>query len=158
SSPTSPRRNTRHSRPPRPTDPAPMGQLTGSPPRAGRGRPSVPGFPWRVTAVAAAVGCLMMYLWVWVDAGQPVGAGPLLVPLLFALTGPAFIRARRDEPGFDLAGLMGTGLALRFAAAYYRWDHGSDAHTYNAFGSQLAHSFRSLHFDVPVNAPVPGTG
>jgi hypothetical protein len=100
----------------------------------------------------------MLYLWFWLGAGRAIGSGLLLVPLLFALTGPALIRARRTETGFDLAGLMGTGLALRFAAAYYRWDHGADAHVYNTFGTQLAHSFRSLHFDVPVDAPIPGTG
>jgi hypothetical protein len=136
-----------------------MVQRTGTSSRPGRGRtPDVPGFPWRITAILAVVGCLSLYLWFWIGRSKPIGAGLLLVPLLFLLTAPAMIRARRTETGFDLAGLMATGLALRFAAAYYRWDNGSDAHTYNAFGSQLAHSFRSLHFDVDVNAPVPGTG
>jgi len=100
----------------------------------------------------------MLYLWFWIGESKPIGSGLLLVPLLLLLTGPALVRARRSEARFDLAGLMATGLALRFGAAYYRWDHGADARTYDLFGTQLGQSFRSLHFNASVGAPVPGTG
>jgi hypothetical protein len=99
----------------------------------------------------------MMYLWVWLD-GKQVGSALLLVPLLFMLTGPALLRANRTEKGFDLAGLMATGLALRFVSAYYRWQHGADAHAYNSVGTHLAQTFRTLHFGANVHGPVPGTG
>lgn len=136
-----------------------MAQRSGARYKAGRGRsPQPSGFPWRLVAVATVVGCLMLYLWFWIGENMPIGSGLFLVPLLFLLTAPALMRARRTEAGFDLAGLMATGLALRFAAAYYRWDHGQDSHTYDTAGTQLAHSFRSLHFNVSAGAPVPGTG
>jgi hypothetical protein len=119
---------------------------------------STPGFPWRAVAIAAFVGCFALYLWVWLVDGAPAGAVLLVLPALVMLSAPVFLRASRTERSFDLAGLMATGLALRFAALYYRWLHGQDGHGYNWAGVQLARSFRALHFDVDTGAPVPGTG
>jgi len=108
--------------------------------------------------VVAFASCLGFFLWLWLIEGKPLGGGLFLVPVLLMVTAPAFVRAGRAEPGFDLGGLMATGLALRFAAAYYRFSNGADAHVYNRFGTQLAQSFRALHFDVNTGASVPGTG
>jgi len=108
--------------------------------------------------VVAFASCLGFFLWLWLIEGKPLGGGLFLVPVLLMVTAPALVRAGRAEPGFDLGGLMATGLALRFAAAYYRFANGFDAHVYNRFGTQLAQSFRALHFDVNTGASVPGTG
>jgi hypothetical protein len=122
--------------------------------RIGRGSNEFARFPWRAVAVAAFVGLSVLYLWLWLVAGKPVGGGLFLVPVLVALTAPALMHASRTESRFDLAGLM----ALRFGAAYYRWLNGVDAHVYSQVGTQLANSFRALHFGVDTGAPVPGTG
>ena len=116
------------------------------------------GFPWRLAAVVVFVACFSLYAWQTLIAGRPVGGGLLLLPVLFMLTAPAFVRASRSESTFDLAGLMATGLALRCAAAYFRWVNGADAHVYHQVGAELARSFRSLHFSVDVGREVPGTG
>ena len=126
--------------------------------RSHRGSNDFGRFPWRAVAVAAFAGCSVLYLWLWLVDGKPVGGGFFLVPVLVALTAPALIHASRTESRFDLAGLMALGLALRFGAACYRWLNGADAHVYSQVGTQLANSFRALHFGVDTGAPVPGTG
>jgi hypothetical protein len=126
--------------------------------RIGRGPKESARFPWRPVAVAAFVACSVLFLWLWLGAGKPVGGGFFLVPVLVALTAPALMHASRTESRFDLAGIMALGLALRFGAAYYRWLNGADAHVYNNIGTELANSFRGLHFGVDTRGAVPGTG
>ena len=65
---------------------------------------------------------------------------------------------RTPSGRFDLAGLMATGLALRFFASFYRFTHGFDAYTYDHEGDRLAESFRHFNFGVDAQAAVPGTG
>ena len=124
--------------------------------RPGGGAPTV--FPWRVVAILAFAACMVLYAWTWLAEGKPTGGALLLIPVALLVTAPALTRASRNETRFDLAGLMATGLLLRFLAVYYRWTHAADAHVYSKAGTQLAQSFRSLHFDVDTGAPVPGTG
>lgn len=120
------------------------------------GRP--PGFAWRALAGVAFAACLMAFLWQWLVAGRPIGGGLLVAPVLLVLTAPAFVRAARTERSFDLAGLMATGLALRFVGAYFRFTNAVDAHVYDRVGTELAESFRALRFDVDTGRPLPGTG
>ena len=134
-----------------------MAQRPGAGPAAGSRRRREATFPWRVTAAFAFGGTLALYGWFWAE-GKAVASGLFVVPLLFLLTAPVLVRASRTETRFDLAGIMATGLALRFAAAYYAFDHAADANVYNQFGTALARQFRALHFDVNTGAPVPGTG
>ena len=114
--------------------------------------------PWRLVALFAVLSCLLLFAWSSLARGEPTQAGLLLVPVLFALTAPLLVRLSGAETRFDIAGIMATGLALRFAGSYYRWGHAFDANVYQRIGAQLAESFRSFQFDVDTGAPVPGTG
>jgi hypothetical protein len=134
-----------------------MAQRSGAHSTAGWGRRDASFFPWRVIAVFATLGTLAEYAWFWTE-GRAVGSGLFVVPLLVLLTAPSLVRVSRSETRFDLAGIMATGLALRFAATYYAFDHAADAHVYNHIGTLLASSFRTLHFNVGTTGPVPGTG
>jgi hypothetical protein len=134
-----------------------MAQRFGARSAAGGGRRDRAFHLWRVVAAFALLGTLAAYAWFWTE-GKAVGSGLFVVPLLFLLTAPALVRVSRTETRFDLAGIMATGLALRFAATYYAFDHAADAGVYNQIGTQLARQFRTLHFSVDTGAPVPGTG
>src|SRR6516165_6077849 len=134
-----------------------MAQRFGARSTARGGRRDLAFHPWRLGATFALLGTLAGYAWFWTE-GKAVGSGLFVVPLLFLLTAPALVRVSRSETRFDLAGIMATGLALRFAATYYAFDHAADAHVYNRVGTQLASKFRTLHFGVSTGAPVPGTG
>lgn len=125
-------------------------------PRAQRRRTT--GQPWRLVALLALLSCFAVYGWSWLVRDDPTGSAVLLIPILGAFTVPFLVRAARSETRFDLAGIAATGLALRFGFAYYRWEHGADAHVYQKVGATLAESFRALQFDVDTGAPVPGTG
>src|SRR5713101_9978116 len=102
---------------------------TRNPPSTGRSSRGAtatkPPFAWSGVAGAVFVGAFMLYGWLWLAEGKPVGGALFLVPMLVLFTAPAFVAARRSETGFDLAGLMATGLALRVAAAYYRFANGA---------------------------------
>lgn len=115
-------------------------------------------FPWTPLAVFLACGLLGFYAWLWLAEGEPVSAALVLGPLLVVLTIPLLIRANRTTLAFDLAGVMLLGLVMRFGFAYYRFDHAADALNYHAQGIRLGDAFRNLNFDVPAQAPVPGTG
>jgi len=134
-----------------------MAERSGARFTAGRGRRQPSFFPWRVAAAFALLGTLAAYTWFWTE-GKAVGSGLFVVPLLFLFTAPALVRVSRTETRFDLAGIMALGLALRFAAAYYAFDHAADAGVYSQIGTLLANSFRTLHFNVGTTGPVPGTG
>ncbi|MFO7589455.1 MAG: hypothetical protein R6X23_00970, partial [Acidimicrobiia bacterium] len=125
---------------------------------AHRPRPARERSPWQSVAILVVVACFALYAWQAVTAGEPVGGGLLLMPMLFLVTAPVLVGARRSEPTFDLAGLMATGLALRCVGAYFRWANAADAHIYHRVGAELAVSFRSLDFAVDTGRPVPGTG
>ena len=115
-------------------------------------------FPWRVVAVVLFLGVLVMYSALWLLAAKPVGVAMVEIPLLMLVTTPLFIRASRAESRFDLGGLLAVGLALRFAAAYYRFTNGADGLGYTGWGAELAKSYRHLNFGVDPQFPVPGTG
>jgi hypothetical protein len=115
-------------------------------------------FPWSFIAVLGFLACMGMYAWFWVEAGTPIGAGLVFIPILVALTAPILVHAARTERRFDLAGLLAVGLLVRFAASYSRFDNAVDARTYNVWGTRLAESFRDLNFAPDTGASVPGTG
>ena len=81
-----------------------------------------------------------------------------MIPLLLVATVPLFAWAARTETRFDLAGLMATGLLLRFAGSFFRFSNAVDATVYHNVGSNLAASFRNFNFDVDVKGKFPGTG
>ena len=112
------------------------------------------------TTLAVVVGFLIagLFLWAWLIDGKAVGVSLVEVPLLLLLTTPLFLRAARDEPRFDLAGILALGLVLRFAASYYRFLHAADAFVYHENGIKLAADYRHFNFGVDPGAPVPGTG
>ena len=86
---------------------------------------------------------------------EPVGIALIVIPVLLLLTMPLFNRATRNER-FDLGGLLATGLLLRFALSYYRFDHAVDSRAYHHVGVRLAESFRQLNFGVDTGAQIPG--
>jgi len=112
------------------------------------------------TTLAVVVGFLIagLFLWAWLIDGKAVGVSLVEVPLLLLLTTPLFLRAARDEPRFDLAGILALGLVLRFAASYYRFLHAADAFVYHENGIKLAADYRHFNFGVDPGSPVPGTG
>src|SRR5215469_11795134 len=114
-----------------------MVQRFGARSTAGGGRSVTAFHPWRLVAGFAFVGTLAAYGWFWTE-GKAVGSGLFVMPLLFLLTAPALVRVSRSETRFDLAGIMATGLALRFAATYYSFDHAADANVYSQYGTRLA--------------------
>ena len=71
------------------------------------------------------------------------------------IVGVAFLRI---EPTYDLAGLLATGLLLRFAASFFRFSKATDSSVYHGVGSTLAASFRHFDFAVDLRGTVPGTG
>jgi hypothetical protein len=115
-------------------------------------------FPWSFLALFVFLACMAMYAWLWIAGGRPVGWALLFIPVLVALTAAIFARTARSERQFDLGGLLAVGLLLRFAAAYFRFDQGVDAHVYHSFGVRLAESFREFNFGADTGASVPGTG
>lgn len=120
---------------------------------------AAPGFfQWRVVASVLFLALLALYSWLWLIDGKPVGVAVIVIPLLFLLSAPLFAFASRNETRFDLGGLLATGLALRFAATYYRFTNASDGATYHLAGSELAKSYRQLNFNADPVFPVPGTG
>ena len=114
--------------------------------------------PWRIAAVVLTLGCIAYYAVIWAATSKSVGVAIVEIPLLVLLTAPLFILASRTETRFDLAGVMATGLALRFIACYYRFTHAADSATYHNAGIELAKSFRQFNFGVDTGSPVPGTG
>jgi hypothetical protein len=126
-------------------------------------RPSAPPksaqrFPWTAVGIFLAVGLYVYYLWLWLAGAEPVGAGILLAPLLLLFTVPLLLRANRQTPAFDLAGVMLVGLVMRFAFSYYRFQHAVDSVSYHEEGVRLASSYRAFNFDVATGQEVPGTG
>jgi hypothetical protein len=119
---------------------------------------STPVRPWRIVAVVLMLGSIAYYAVVWAATSKSVGVAIVEIPFIVLLTAPLFVLAARLETRFDLAGIMATGLALRFIASYYRFTHAADAATYHNAGIVLAKSFRHLDFAVDPGSPVPGTG
>jgi hypothetical protein len=113
---------------------------------------------WRFLAVVLALGAIAYYTVIWTVTSKSVGVAIVEIPFLMLLTAPLFVLAARTETRFDLAGLLATGLGLRFIACYYRFTHAADAATYHNSGIELARSFRNLNFGVDPGSPVPGTG
>ncbi len=114
--------------------------------------------PFTTLAVVAGFLVAALFSWAWLIDGKAVGVALIEVPLLLLLTTPLFLRAARDEPRFDLAGILALGLVLRFAASYYRFLHAADAFVYHTNGIKLAADYRHFNFGVDPGAPVPGTG
>jgi hypothetical protein len=123
-----------------------------------RAKVSTPVRPWRIVAVILVLGALAFYSVLWVTTSRSVGVAIIEIPLLTMLAAPLFILASRTEQRFDLAGIIATGLGLRFIACYYRFTHAADSATYHNAGIELAKSFRHLDFGVDTGSPVPGTG
>jgi hypothetical protein len=119
---------------------------------------STPIRPWRIIATVLMLGATAFYAVVWAATSRSVGVAIVEIPFLVLLTAPLLILAARQETRFDLAGVMATGLALRFIASYYRFTHAADAATYHNSGVELAKAFRSFNFGVDPGSPVPGTG
>jgi len=115
-------------------------------------------FPWTVIGVMLLAFTMAWYAWLWMVDGEPVGATLIVVPLILLFTAPTMVRAARGEKSFDLAGLMLVGLALRFALAFYRYQHAFDAVVYHIHGVRLAASYRALDFGADPQSPIPGTG
>jgi hypothetical protein len=115
-------------------------------------------FSWRTVAGVLVIGCIAWFAIMWAVESKSVGVALVEIPFLLLLTAPLFMIEARRERRFDLAGLMATGLALRFAASYYRFTHAADASTYHNSGIELAKSFRRFNFSVDPLSPVPGTG
>jgi hypothetical protein len=113
--------------------------------------------PWSGIAVVVFVTVIAFYGWLWLIEGAQVGAALLLVPLLIVLSLPVLVRAGRHEPGFELAGLLTTGLLLRFLGAYPRFENAADSILHQNAGVKLASSFREFDFSMHVDR-VPGTG
>src|SRR5262249_15893557 len=107
-------------------------------------------FSWRSLAAAAVLvdlavcGVLTAHR---ITSQGGVTVGVVLIPILMLVSTPLFLRAGRHHT-WDLAGLMALGLALRFLAAFYRFDHASDGGVYVAEGARLARSYRHLDFGV----------
>jgi hypothetical protein len=120
-------------------------------------KPTTP-FSWRTVAGVLLIGCIAWYAVMWIGTSKSVGVAIIEIPFLLLISAPLFILASRNEQRFDLAGLLATGLALRFAAAYYRFTHAADSATYHNAGIELAKSFRHFQFNVDPKSPVPGTG
>jgi hypothetical protein len=114
--------------------------------------------PWRIFGVVLLLGCIAFYAVVWAATSKSVGVAIVEIPFIVLLTAPLLMLAARQETRFDLAGIMTTGLALRFIAAYYRFTHAADAATYHNSGIELAKGFRHFDFGVDPGSPVPGTG
>ena len=115
-------------------------------------------FAWTSLAAFCGVFLFVVYAWLWLVQGEPVGAGLVLMPLLLAVTAPFLVRARRTTREFDLAGLLLFGLVLRFGLAYYRFQNAQDAFGYWANGVRLSEAYLRLDFSAPTGRPVPGTG
>jgi hypothetical protein len=115
---------------------------------------------WRAVAAVACFFDVAIAAWLWVTdpVRWPVGVAIVVIPLLLLVSAPLFTWAARRETRFDLAGLMATGLLLRFGGALYRFDNASDATGYHAVGSGLAQSFRHFDFTVDAKGRIPGTG
>jgi hypothetical protein len=115
---------------------------------------------WRAVAAIVFLFDLGLAAWLWVTdpSRWPVGVAIAVIPLLLLATAPILVRAARTETRFDLAGLLATGLLLRFAASFYRLEHAADATGYHLTGSNLAASFRHFDFGVGAQGTVPGTG
>jgi hypothetical protein len=101
---------------------------------------------------------LAAWLWVTDPSRWPVGVAIAVIPLLVLVSAPIFVWAARTEARFDLAGLLATGLLLRFGASFYRLENAADARQYHLIGSNLAVSFRHFDFGVDARGAVPGTG
>src|SRR5262245_60280639 len=139
--------------------------MTALPPYgATRRRPAPPvarrPFSWQPIAVFLFIGAMIACSVLWISAPEKwaVGSALLVIPILTLLTMPLFVRAARSGVPFDLAGIAAVGLFLRFFGALYRYNSRADAGIYHDIGTGLANSFRSLHFNVTVVGPIPGTG
>jgi hypothetical protein len=115
---------------------------------------------WRAIAAIVLIFDFVLAAWLWITAPQqwPVGVAIVVIPILLLVTAPIFVWAARTETRFDLAGLLATGLLLRFAATFYRFTGAVDARVYHNVGSNLAASFRHFDFAVDVKGRFPGTG
>jgi hypothetical protein len=123
----------------------------------GPGEPVISQVQWSGIAVALFLVVIALYGWLWVVDNKRVGVALLLVPAMMALSAPIFLIAKRER-AFDLAGLLATGLLLRFTFAPYRFSHAFDADTYYHAGVTLAQQFRHFDFSGDPGGAVPGTG
>jgi hypothetical protein len=130
------------------------------PPRPGRERAPERKTGWRAAAAILFIFDLGLAAWLWVTdpSKWPVGVAIAVIPLLVLATAPILVWAARTETRFDLGGLLATGLLLRFAASFYRFEHAADASSYHLIGSNLAESFRHFDFAVDAKGSLPGTG
>src|SRR6476620_2217705 len=115
-------------------------------------------FPWTVVGALLIAFTLAFYSWKWLIDADQTSTALIVIPLILMFTAPVMVREARSEPGFDIAGLMLVGLGMRFAFAYYRMTHASDAVIYYKYGVKLAASYRVLNFGADPGAQVPGTG
>ena len=140
----------------RPSGPRGLGPA----PRTRFERPQRQPSSWQPFAVVLFIVVIAVMAWLWMSNPRKwvVGSGILVVPLLVFLTIPCITRARRLGASFDIGGIMAVGLLLRFLAVLHRYNHRLDAGVFQLFGVKLADQFRSLHFDVDLGAPMPGTG
>ena len=83
-------------------------------------------FPWTGVAIAAGLLTMSMFAWGWLISTSQVGIALLVIPILLLVSAPIFVKASREEPRFDLGGLLALGLIVRCAAAYYRYNNASD--------------------------------
>jgi hypothetical protein len=115
---------------------------------------------WRALAAIVLVFDLGLTVWLWTTdpVKWPVGVAIVLIPVMLLVTAPLFLWANRIEPTYDLAGLLATGLLLRFAASFFRFSKATDSSVYHGVGSTLAASFRHFDFAVDLRGTVPGTG
>ena len=133
----------------------PRGYRPALPPKR---KTTVKPFSWQSVALGLFALTMVFWCWQWLTYGWPAGSSLFVIPLLTLLTGPIFIRVARTERRFDLAGIMATGLALRFFFSFYRYTHGFDAYTYDGWGNGIAQSLRKFNFGFDPGGEVPGTG
>ena len=125
-----------------------------------RPEPPPSRFSWQAVALIVFVVDLCICGWLTVHRVTsigPVDSGLFMIPLLLLLTMPLFLSAARTAT-FDLGGLMALGLALRFLACFYRFDHGADGGIYTEKAAELARSYRHLNFNVDTGGTFPGSG
>ena len=127
------------------------------PPAPARPRSTARQYPLRTAAAVLLVGTLGFYGVIFAS-GKDVAGAFAAIPILVLFTLPVLAYAARSEARFDLAGILGIGLLVRFLAAYYRFTHAADSILYHRNGVIIAQHLRQYDFGVDTGAAVPGTG
>lgn len=149
---------------PAPGRPAPVGRRTR--PRSADGARAAGGLDgWWYAGGMLFLLAMLVYVVGWFR-GDETDRGLILGPFFALLFVPVFVQLRKNEPRWDLGGILFAAFSTKLVTTYARYwmveelyGGAGDSADYNFWGRLLASDYRALDFSSTDGAgPIPGTG